>query len=60
LWDVLWMGLTSIRGSRTSGSELVYGLNMPVGPTTSYSVKLVCGPGDDLEPVITLMRPDED
>lgn len=60
LWDVLWMALAAIRENKTGGSELVYKLVMPVGRTTSYRVKLVCGPGDAAEPVITLMRPEED
>lgn len=60
LWDVLWMALAAIRADKAGGSQLVYKLIMPVGRTTYYRVKLVCGPGDAGEPVITLMRPDED
>ena len=60
LWDVLWMALAAIRGARSGGSELVYTLIMHVGRATYYRVKLVCGPGDEAEPVITLMRTDED
>jgi hypothetical protein len=60
LWDVLWMGIQAVRSSKVGGDTLVYGLHLPVGATTEYQVKLVCGPGDDAEPVITLMRPDED
>jgi len=25
-----------------------------------YTVRIVCGPGDDAAPVLTFMRPDED
>jgi hypothetical protein len=60
LWDVLWMGIQAVRSSKVGGDTLVYTLHLPVGDTTEYRVKLVCGPGDDAEPVITLMRPDED
>jgi len=60
LWDILWMGCNAIRRNKTSGSELHYQLIMHVGRSTYYTVKLVCGPGDDAEPVITLMCPNED
>lgn len=60
LWDVLCMGRDAIRRNKTGGSELLYKLIMHVGRSTYYTVKLVCGPGDDAEPVITLMRPNED
>jgi hypothetical protein len=60
LWDVLSMGLNAIRGSKSGGTVLLYMLHMQVGRKTLYSVKLICGPGDNAEPVITLMRPDED
>jgi hypothetical protein len=64
LWDVLSMGFHAIRQSKGDGSTLVYALLMAVGdetnPETEYRVKLVCGPGDHAEPVITLMRTNED
>jgi hypothetical protein len=72
LWDVLWMAHTAIhvaRDGRTSDeiqtiseSALIYTLALPTTGTQNrmYRVKLVCGPGDDMEPVLTLMRPDED
>jgi hypothetical protein len=66
LWDVLWMGACAMR--RAAGSTLSYELILNLegaiydddrgGPL--YSVKVVCGPGDDLAPVLTFMRPDED
>jgi len=60
LWDVLWMGIQAVRSSKFGGNTLFYGLHLPVGDTTAYRVKLVCGPGDAAEPVLTLMRHDED
>ncbi len=66
LWDVLWMGGCAMR--RAGGSTLTYQLILNLtgaiydddrgGPL--YTVKIVCGPGDDLMPVLTFMRPDED
>lgn len=60
LWDVLWRGVQAARSSRKDSDTLFYSLHLPVGATTAYRVKLVCGPGDTGEPVITLMLPDED
>lgn len=60
LWDVLWMGRIAVQHSKGDSSELVYRLIMHVGKEEYYTVKLVCGPGDAGEPVITVMRPDED
>lgn len=60
LWDVLYMGHVAVRRSREGGSELLYRLIMHVGRTANYTVKQVYSPGDDGEPVITLMRPEED
>ena len=66
LWDLLWMGACAMR--RASGTMLVYQLILTLdgaihdeergGPL--YSVKVICGPGDDAAPVLTFMRPDED
>ena len=60
LWDVLNMGRFAIRRAKPGETELLYRLIMHVGRSTYYTVKLVCGPGDEGEPVITLMQPDED
>ena len=49
--------------ARRGGSEIVFTVlfaekrNMP---PVKRQIKSVCGPGDDAEPVITLMLPDED
>ncbi len=60
LWDVLYMARQAVRRAKSGETELVYRLIMHVGRNTYYTVKLVCGPGDDAEPVITLMCPNED
>lgn len=60
LWDVLYMGYTAIRRSKEASGRLCYSLIMHVGGKKNYTVKLICGPGDSAEPVITLMRPEED
>lgn len=70
LWDVLWMCRSAIRDPslrvRTlSEQALVYQLY--VVPFTGHGkcprltyLKLVCGPGDDAEPVVTIMLPEQD
>src|SRR4051794_4698452 len=61
LWDILWMfSLSARRGM--GGDTLLFTLivrNDNRRPR-KITLKAVCGPGDDLEPVITLMLPDED
>ena len=64
LWDVLWLALCAIRRSG-GGSMLTFSVifvRREGGKLRrrTVQIKSVCGPGDDMEPVITLMLPDED
>lgn len=64
LWDVLWMAFNAIR-SASGGTQLKYQLYRVPRDGKSVearltSLKLVCGPGDAGEPVITIMLPGED
>ncbi len=64
LWDILYMRKVAIK--RTSGAslELLYKLhvrnNNRPGKPPLVTLKSVCGPGDDAEPVITIMTLEED
>lgn len=66
MWDLLWMFRTSI--SRRDGGERIFfkviflmKRDPHVQPRQeTISVLAVCGPGDDDEPVITLMLPEDD
>jgi len=65
LWDVLFMAHHAIRSSRTGGDRLAFQLyRVPRdGKSSDASVttlKLIAGPGDQGEPVITIGLPDED
>lgn len=60
LWDVVWMARCAMMRAPADASELRYQLILHVGDSSQYTVKAVCGPGDDGAPVLTLMRPDED
>lgn len=65
LWDVLWMGMHAIRRSSSSESQTLFRLyRVPRGGKCQgallVTLKLVAGPGDAGEPVITIMQPRED
>jgi hypothetical protein len=65
LWDILWMFRCAISCLRKDqGSDvLLYQLlvrNEEQSAPKEVTLKAVCGPGDNMEPVITIMLPDED
>ena len=64
LWDVLTMLRWAVRGSKDGAAEVRFGVhvrndNRDRTPPL-VRLKAVCGPGDDGEPVVTVMLPDED
>jgi hypothetical protein len=64
LWDVLWMLRCAIRGSSDGAREVRFGVhvrndNRDRTPPL-VRLKALCGPGDEGEPVMTVMVPDED
>jgi len=57
LWDVLYMAsLAAKRG----GSQVLYKLILHHGRKKYATLKMHIGPGDNGEPVITIMLPNED
>jgi hypothetical protein len=63
LWDLLWMLRAAIYKSK--GRDRVnFGVHVrndnSAGTPPLVALKAVCGPGDDGEPCITVMLPDED
>ena len=65
LWDVLYMAAHGIRTSKPSGDRLMFQLyRVPRdGHSTEAeltTLKLIIGPGDTPEPVITILLPNED
>jgi hypothetical protein len=62
LWDILWMCRCAILHSREVGADLLLQLRVRNDNrrATLVTLKAVCGPGDELEPVVTIMLPDED
>lgn len=61
LWDVLWMAFYAAR-QNPSAQELRYRLYVVSDRPKARLVelKLHVGPGDDAEPVITILLPEED
>ncbi len=60
LWDVLWMAYMAIRNAPHNDQLLHYGLILHHGRKKNVTLKLVTGPGDQGEPVVTIMLLDED
>ena len=63
LWDALWMFRCSARknASDIMYFDLYFLMNGNDNPEQKLvTLKAVCGPGDNGEPVITIMKPDED
>jgi hypothetical protein len=56
VWDLCWMSVKA-KTKILSPSQHLFACT--IGRKT-YHFKAVCGPGDELEPVITIMLPDED
>ncbi|MFE2170295.1 DUF6573 family protein [Streptomyces sp. NPDC059447] len=64
LWDVVYMTRFAIKKARGSASEVDVCLyRVPRDGKTVHArpvrLKCVCGPGDNAEPVLTIMQPDE-
>jgi hypothetical protein len=65
LWDLLFMASHAIRTRKESGDRLLFQLyRVPRDGQSTRAVlvtlKLIVGPGDSGEPVITILLPDED
>ncbi len=73
LWDLLWMFTLAVRYARKTSSLQFKTIFITLrehsgdaeGPVRkvdheTVTIKALCGPGDDGEPVITIMLPEED
>jgi uncharacterized protein DUF6573 len=60
LWDIVWMASRAIKLAK--GSEILFSLLVQNDKRGAKPVtlKAVCGPGDNAEPVITIMLQEED
>lgn len=63
LWDLLWMLRVAIQQAASNTDSLHFTLAVKqfesAGPVPT-SLKALCHPGDEGEPVITILLPDED
>lgn len=61
LWDLLAIAAGAIRRADDDGNELHFKVLLPTEEAIGFKeFKLVFGPGDEGEPVMTLLLPDED
>ena len=67
LWDILWMLHFAIKRAKQNGTQscvqsfqLYVRNDNEIAEPPLVTLKAVCGPGDDAEPVITIMLPHED
>jgi hypothetical protein len=65
LWDVLWMASLAIKCTKRNDCQLFYELHrVPRGGRGRKArrtyLKLITGPGDIGEPVVTILLPNED
>jgi hypothetical protein len=65
LWDVLFLAFHGIQTNKDSGTQLLYQLyRVPRDGHSTEAVlvtlKLIIGPGDTPDPVITILLPNED
>lgn len=60
LWDMLWRLRVTIKIGMEGNITRYYLLATKNGRQHKVELKAVCGPGDNAEPVITIMLPDED
>jgi hypothetical protein len=58
LWDIVWMFKKQIQ----AGDQMTFKVYVrnSAGRPRLETLIAVCGPGDDAEPVITIMLPNED
>ena len=60
LWDVLWMLRVAIKAGAQGDTIRYYLIATKDGRQHKVELKAICGPGDTIEPVITIMLPNED
>jgi hypothetical protein len=60
LWDCVWMLRLAARASKGDTVYFKLYFIMKEKQRRLITLKSICGPGDDGEPVITVMLPDED
>lgn len=60
LWDVVWMLRHALLTGRGAVRPFKVLVKNDAGPARAVALKAHCGPGDEGEPVVTVMLPEED
>jgi len=61
LWDLLWVLHSVIKRQQPEGDRVFFSVLFTKGGKKQLvRLKSICGPGDNLEPVVTIMPPEED
>ena len=60
VWDILYMSQRGVIARPDDQTVLFKVVITGTGKQCTHTLKAVCGPGDDLKPVITIMLPEED
>ncbi|MBV5328394.1 MAG: hypothetical protein JZU65_12305 [Chlorobium sp.] len=61
VWDCSFMCLAAIKSASSGHGELPFSVLLPLTENgTEHKLKVVCGPGDNGEAVLTIMLPEED
>jgi len=60
VWDIMYMSQRGIIARPDAQTVLFKVVITGTGTKKIHTMKAVCGPGDNLEPVITIMLPEED
>ena len=58
--DICWMARQNVTKRLDPTTHLFEVIITGVGRRRYHTLKIVCGPGDDAEPVLTVMLPEED
>ncbi len=58
--DILWMSKMNITRRFDESSHLFKVIITGLGRKRIHELKVMCGPGDNAEPVLTIMLPEED
>ena len=59
LWEVLWIFRLKVLSQDTDAVSFNVSFSMPDNAHELVELMAICGPGDDLEPVITIMLPQD-
>jgi hypothetical protein len=63
MWDLLWMFRCAVKVGKGGGDRIRFSVlfqTKPKGNPEQIDLIAVCGPGDEADPVITIMLPGED